>query len=187
MTNMSILPLWLTHFIEILLVLEFQLIKFIVGVFSYKAYFRPQISSNASSDLQLDHFFWAKLLLPVLHQKQRIYHLISQVRKLLIKLAWLTMLGVKEILKVQIVDLTLYVWLCDRLSTLLTTFTTSSRFFSLHSLQQLSPSYDIQNCSSSRASHSLQLSPVEGRHGGNAPHQAALQTHRRNRGSDSFR
>ena len=32
MTNMSIQPLWLTHFIEILLVLEFQLTKFIVGV-----------------------------------------------------------------------------------------------------------------------------------------------------------
>ena len=45
-TNMSIQPLWLTHFIEILLVLEFQLTKFIVGAFSYKALFRPQISSN---------------------------------------------------------------------------------------------------------------------------------------------
>ena len=46
MTNMSIQPLWLTHFIEILLVLEFQLTKFIVGTFSYKAHFRPKISSN---------------------------------------------------------------------------------------------------------------------------------------------
>ena len=46
MTNMSIQPLWLTHFIEILLVLEFQLTKFIIGAFSYKAHFRPQISSN---------------------------------------------------------------------------------------------------------------------------------------------
>ena len=46
MTNMSIQPLWLSHFIEILLVLEFQLTKLIVGVFSYKAHFRPQISSN---------------------------------------------------------------------------------------------------------------------------------------------
>ena len=44
---MSIQPLWLIHFIENLLVLEFQLTKFIVGVFSYKAHFRPQISSNA--------------------------------------------------------------------------------------------------------------------------------------------
>ena len=47
MTNMSIQPLCLTHFIEILLVLEFQLTKFIVDAFSYKAHFRPQISSNA--------------------------------------------------------------------------------------------------------------------------------------------
>ena len=46
MTNMSIQPWWLTHFIEILLVLEFQLRTFIVGAFSYKAYFGPQISSN---------------------------------------------------------------------------------------------------------------------------------------------
>ena len=43
---MSIQPLWLTHFIEILLVLEFQLTRFIVGAFSYKAHFRPQISCN---------------------------------------------------------------------------------------------------------------------------------------------
>ena len=52
MTNMSIQPLWLTDFIEILLVLEFQLKKFIVGVFSYKAHFRPQISSNDFWDLR---------------------------------------------------------------------------------------------------------------------------------------
>ena len=49
MTNMSIQPLWLTHFIEILLVLKFQLTKFIVGGFSYKACFRPQIFSNGYS------------------------------------------------------------------------------------------------------------------------------------------
>ena len=48
MTNMSIQPLWLTHFIEILLVLEFQLTKFIIGAFCYKAHFRPQISSNGT-------------------------------------------------------------------------------------------------------------------------------------------
>ena len=48
MTNMSIQPLWLTYFIEILLVLEFQLTKTYFGMFSYKAHFRPQISSNAS-------------------------------------------------------------------------------------------------------------------------------------------
>ena len=47
---MSIQPLWLTHFIKILLVLEFQLTKFIVGMFYYKAHFRPQISSNGSSN-----------------------------------------------------------------------------------------------------------------------------------------
>ena len=46
MTNMSIQPLWLTYFIEILLVLEFQLTKTYIGMFSYKAHFRPQISSN---------------------------------------------------------------------------------------------------------------------------------------------
>ena len=48
MTNMSIQPLWLTHFIEILLVPQSQLTKFIVGMFSYKTHFRPQISSNDS-------------------------------------------------------------------------------------------------------------------------------------------
>ena len=46
MTNMSIQPLWLTHFIQILLVLEFQLTKTYFGMFSYKAHFRHQISSN---------------------------------------------------------------------------------------------------------------------------------------------
>ena len=43
---MSIQPLWLTYFIEILLVLEFQLTKTYFGTFSYKAHFRHQISSN---------------------------------------------------------------------------------------------------------------------------------------------
>ena len=43
---MSIQPLWLTYFIEILLVLEFQLTKTFFGTFSYKAHFRPQIFSN---------------------------------------------------------------------------------------------------------------------------------------------
>ena len=47
---MSIQPLWLTHFIEILLVLELQLTKFIFGMFSYKAHFRPQISSNEENE-----------------------------------------------------------------------------------------------------------------------------------------
>ena len=48
MKNLSIQPLWLTYFIEILLVLDFQLTKFIVGTFSYKAHFRSQISSNGA-------------------------------------------------------------------------------------------------------------------------------------------
>ena len=53
MINMSIQPLWLTHFIENLLVPKFQLTKFIVGTFSYKAHFRPQISSNVSANLHM--------------------------------------------------------------------------------------------------------------------------------------
>ena len=53
MTNMPIQPLWLTYFIEILLVLEFQLTKTYFGTFSYKAHFRPQISSNGSWLLRL--------------------------------------------------------------------------------------------------------------------------------------
>ena len=48
MTNMSIQPLWLTYFIEILLVIEFQLTKTYFGTFSCKAHFRPQISSNGT-------------------------------------------------------------------------------------------------------------------------------------------
>ena len=55
---MSIQPLWLTHFIEILLVLEFQLTKFIVDVFSYIAHFRPQISSNECINCD-DHLEWS--------------------------------------------------------------------------------------------------------------------------------
>ena len=39
---MSIQPLWLTHFIEILLVLEFQLTKCIVGAFSYNVHLDPK-------------------------------------------------------------------------------------------------------------------------------------------------
>ena len=58
MTNISIQPLWLTHFIEILLVPEFQLTKYIVGAFSYKAHFRPQISSNKRESAQK---LWKKL------------------------------------------------------------------------------------------------------------------------------
>ena len=62
MTNISIQPLWLTHFIEILLVLEFQLTKIFVGVFSYKAHFRPQISSN-------EHLHHLEEVLNILHDQ----------------------------------------------------------------------------------------------------------------------
>ena len=41
MTNMSIQPLWLTHFLEILLVIDFQSNN---SSFSYKAHFTPEIS-----------------------------------------------------------------------------------------------------------------------------------------------
>ena len=54
MTNTSIKPLWLTDFIEILLVREFQLTKFIAAAFSYKAHFRPQISSNEYSKWHIE-------------------------------------------------------------------------------------------------------------------------------------
>ena len=57
MTNVSIQPLWLTYFIEILLVLEFQITKFIVAAFSYKAHFRPQISSNVFLISTLDPWY----------------------------------------------------------------------------------------------------------------------------------
>ena len=50
MTNMSIQPVRLTYFIEILLGHEFQLTKTYFGTFSYKAHFRPQISSNDSQN-----------------------------------------------------------------------------------------------------------------------------------------
>ena len=53
MKNISIQPLWLTYFIEILLVLEFQLTKTYFGTFSYKAHFRPQISSNGVNDVEV--------------------------------------------------------------------------------------------------------------------------------------
>ena len=55
MTNMSIQPLWLTYFIESLLVLEFQLTKTYFGTFSYKAHFRPQISSNVNIEIWNHH------------------------------------------------------------------------------------------------------------------------------------
>ena len=58
MKNMSSQPLWLTHLIKILLVFEIQLInKLWLACFlyddmiSYKAHFRPQISSNADNQV----------------------------------------------------------------------------------------------------------------------------------------
>ena len=64
MTNMSIQPLWLTYFIEILLVLEFQLTKSYFGTFSYKAHFRPQNSSNDSvSIMTRENLRWQASLL----------------------------------------------------------------------------------------------------------------------------
>ena len=77
MTNMSIQPLWLTHFIEIMLVLELQLTKFIVGAFSYKTHFRPQISSN---ECTMHHhifsgisYFWGGRV----HQKYAVWVLVG--------------------------------------------------------------------------------------------------------------
>ena len=90
-------------------------------------------------------FFLAICSIPTLHQKQRVYHLIPQVKELLIKLSWLTMLCVMQIPKVQTVELILSVWLYDlqvissshcihyKHLFLLTTFTTVAQSFSLHS------------------------------------------------------
>ena len=68
MTNISIQPLWLTHFIEILLVLEFQLTKKKFGAFSYKAHFRPQNSSN-----QMVHNKVGRLSLEAVHTWNAIF------------------------------------------------------------------------------------------------------------------
>ena len=57
MTNMSIQPLWLNHFIEILLVIDFQLTRTYFGTFYYKAHFIPQISSN-----ELFYRFFANIM-----------------------------------------------------------------------------------------------------------------------------
>ena len=46
MTNMSIQPFWLTHLLKFYWFLNSNSQEFIVGSFSYKAHFRPQISSN---------------------------------------------------------------------------------------------------------------------------------------------
>ena len=139
----------------------------------------PQWTRNfSSSDLLLDHF-WAKLLLPALHQKHKVCHLIPQVKELLIKLAWSTMLSVMKIPKVQTANLILSVLLCD-----LQVYHSSSLHSlqasqspSWHSLQQITLLYCIPNGPSSGAPHSFQLSPVEGGHGDVAMLQKTLQTH----------
>ena len=56
MTNMSSQPLWLTHFIDIFLFLNSNSQEFIVGLFSYKAHFRTQISSNGNMKFNLSYF-----------------------------------------------------------------------------------------------------------------------------------
>ena len=124
-------------------------------------------------------FFWENFLLLVLYQKHIIYHLISQAKELLIKLAWSTMLGVKEIPKVHTVDLILFVWLCD-----LQVYHSSplhslqaAQSPSQHSLQQFSLLYCILDGPSNGDPHSFQLSLVEGGHGDVATLQKNLQNH----------
>ena len=39
---------------------------------------------------------WAKAQIPALHEKKKVYHLIPQVKELLIKLAWSIMLDVMK-------------------------------------------------------------------------------------------
>ena len=56
MINMSIQPLWLTHFIQILLVLEFHLTNFIVGTFSF-------MKNMSIQPLWLPHFIEILLVL----------------------------------------------------------------------------------------------------------------------------
>ena len=56
---------------------------------------------------------WEKDQIPELHRKQKVYHLIPQVKELLINLAWSIMLGVMKTWNVQVVDLIFSIWLCD--------------------------------------------------------------------------
>ena len=110
----------------------------------------------SSSNLQPDHFFEKIAPASTAPEAENLPLNISQVRKLLIKLAWSTMLGVKEILKVHNVDLTLYVRLCDRLSAfsysirykqpfLLTAFATADLFFLLHSKWLIQWSFSLHS------------------------------------------
>ena len=78
------------------------------------------------------------------------------------------MLGVKEIQKVQVFNLTLSFLLCD-----LQVYQSPS----LHSLQQRSLLHCIRNGPSSGSSHCFQLPPMEGGHGDAASLQKTLQTH----------
>ena len=48
MTNMSFQPLWLIYLLEFYWFLNSNSQELIVGAFSYKAHFRPQISSNGA-------------------------------------------------------------------------------------------------------------------------------------------
>ena len=132
------------------------------------------LGGHGTSPPQISYWiiFWAKLLLPALHQKWRIYQLIPQAKELLIKLAWLTKLGVKKIPKVQAVELTLSICLCD-----LQVFQSPSvhRYSSiqspsLHSLQQYNGSFY-------GSSHSFQLPSVEGGHWDTTSLQRTLQSH----------
>ena len=51
--NMSIQPLWLTHFIEILLVLEFQLKKIILARFLIRPILDPKFPLMQNSEVQI--------------------------------------------------------------------------------------------------------------------------------------
>ena len=119
MTNMSIQPLWLTHFIEVLLVLEFQLTKFIVGTFSYKSHFRPQISCN--ENLQgCFTFYRASNLDTFTKQRSLSFKLFTEFFFFLSTLLFSIYLSVYSscayILRVQIYNLLLYIENFQRLT-----------------------------------------------------------------------
>ena len=108
--------------------------------------------------------FWAKLLLPELHQKVKVYHLIPQVKELLINLSWSIMLVVMKTWNVHVF------WPYDEFLCWLQVFIGSS----LHSLQQLHGFF-------SRSSHLLQLPPIEGGYGYSSPFKRALSGHNEHR------
>ena len=86
---------------------------YVLNLIWYQSLGRTRQFSHYRSILGWKKTNWEKMLLPLLHQKWRIYQLISKVKELLIKIAWSITLGVKEIQKVQIADLILSIWLCD--------------------------------------------------------------------------